>query len=824
MDDPSFFEVELDEEKAKRSILVTDVPENISPKDVVIHFQKGSNGGGEVVNIDDHGSEHRSPVVITFEDPSIVESVIETQHIIKGKEVTVNRYPVETKIPEIFASVEARLNIDVFYGSVSSLKQVLRSLQRDYGIKCYKNSYGFTISGSYEQIIYCHKYILNEIRNCKGTQQMPPGSAHNSMPIEAALPHERGATLTSTGTSDDEKIDYMAFQSVPIILEFIFTVPKYKKRIQFIESEFNVKIGAVDGGLNVVISPLPGCTPTQHDDACEEYIKLYREICDGHMMSKDILLRSGNGSSYSADDAVKKVLQMKPIVIQKMDDPDKWLFYGEDTNVRSAIAEVCKTLKMDNPLRKLRKANVRSVPDKEEITGAVNSHMPLGNYEVEKDLQLKNPDDMRSPIHEDVPVDKEQPFVIETKKGFRLTVYQGDITKEQVDIIVNSTDKHLSFNIGLPAAIVKHGGYNIQEEAKSKKRSLKPGEFVITKPGKLSCSCIMHILTHKYEDTKREDGQECRRLVKEACLKCLKIAYGARKYKSIAFPAVGSGQQEMPLNVCASAMISAVEEYMKDNDPNKGAITDIRFVHLDPAAVEAFKVELSRRYKDSIVTPSGRRGIMKRSKHSTLTLPTEKSTGSSSDKRTAKKDDEEDVCPICLDGFHDPTVLQKCKHKFCKKCIDLAFQHRKACPTCGMAYGVHTGNMPQGTMHHSLEPYLRLPGYERYGTIRIDYHFPSGKQGPEHPNPGQYYSGTSRTAYLPDCPEGRKVLDLLKKAFNARLTFTIGRSVTTGASNVVTWNDIHHKTNPYGGAAGFGYPDPTYLKRVKDELAAKGIN
>ncbi len=35
-------------------------------------------------------------------------------------------------------------------------------------------------------------------------------------------------------------------------------------------------------------------------------------------------------------------------------------------------------------------------------------------------------------------------------------------------------------------------------------------------------------------------------------------------------------------------------------------------------------------------------------------------------------------------------------------------------------------------------------GYEKYGTIQIDYSFPSGVQGPEHPNPGSRYSGTSR--------------------------------------------------------------------------------
>jgi len=68
----------------------------------------------------------------------------------------------------------------------------------------------------------------------------------------------------------------------------------------------------------------------------------------------------------------------------------------------------------------------------------------------------------------------------------------------------------------------------------------------------------------------------------------------------------------------------------------------------------------------------------------------------------------------------------------------------------------------------------------------------------DHPNPGQPYKGTHRTAYLPNNAEGREVLGLLKRAFVARLIFTIGRSVTTGADNVVVWNDIHHKTKHDG--------------------------
>lgn len=68
-----------------------------------------------------------------------------------------------------------------------------------------------------------------------------------------------------------------------------------------------------------------------------------------------------------------------------------------------------------------------------------------------------------------------------------------------------------------------------------------------------------------------------------------------------------------------------------------------------------------------------------------------------------------------------------------------------------------------------------------------------------HPNPGQPYGPAHRVAYLPDNEEGREILQLLKRAFRQKLIFTVGQSRTTGAQNVITWNDIHHKTAMEGG-------------------------
>lgn len=188
----------------------------------------------------------------------------------------------------------------------------------------------------------------------------------------------------------------------------------------------------------------------------------------------------------------------------------------------------------------------------------------------------------------------------------------------------------------------------------------------------------------------------------------------------------------------------------------------------------------------------------------------------------AVPDDKNEQCSICLGPIQEPKTLPKCKHTFCTLCLEQAFQVKPLCPICQMPYGTVKGNQPKGRMDVKRQGFS-LPGHDGNGTVVITYSFRQGVQTKEHPNPGSPYYGTSRTAYLPDTREGNEVLRLLQQAFDAGLVFTIGQSATTGSENQVTWNDIHHKTSIGGGSSQYGYPDPTYLTRVKNELAAKGI-
>ncbi|KAJ7999239.1 hypothetical protein DPEC_G00213380 [Dallia pectoralis] len=183
---------------------------------------------------------------------------------------------------------------------------------------------------------------------------------------------------------------------------------------------------------------------------------------------------------------------------------------------------------------------------------------------------------------------------------------------------------------------------------------------------------------------------------------------------------------------------------------------------------------------------------------------------------------EEENCPICMDTFKDKSTLS-CKHEFCGECLRQAVESMGSiCPVCKDVFGKVEGNQPEGHMTYHTSN-ICLPGFSNSGTITINYVIPDGKQTNKHPHPGNLFYGTRRTAYLPNNKEGNEVLHLLRKAFDQKLIFTVGMSRTTGAENSVTWNDIHHKTNTHGGPQGFGYPDPDYLRRVKDELKAKGV-
>ena len=398
----------------------------------------------------------------------------------------------------------------------------------------------------------------------------------------------------------------------------------------------------------------------------------------------------------------------------------------------------------------------------------------------------------------------------------------GDITKEEVEVIVCGSNRHLHFISGTARAIRTEGGLEIEKECQRFLRSNKTpavGAVVVTRAGDLRSKRVFHAIV---------EGATSRRALGKACLECLRKASA---YKSIALPALGSRMLGFSKEECVSILLDAVDKY-REELPDNSRLNEIVFVDMQRDVIDEFERQLKAREARSPSRATGSSASLDRYRESSSRKagdsPRESKSSPASNYVTSVTKlrsaiTSEDYlrrstsslavggrqsssppntnCAICMSSITNRKALP-CGHGFCRDCIDHWFQQKPSCPTCFKIFGEVKGTQPEGGEMNWDVQATSLPGYEGDKTIRICYRIPSGTQSAEHPHPGRRFSGTSRTAYLPDNKKGRKVLKLLHRAFRAKLIFTIGQSRTTGGDNQVTWNDIHHKTTIYGGTQG----------------------
>ncbi|XP_059391111.1 E3 ubiquitin-protein ligase DTX3L-like isoform X1 [Carassius carassius] len=134
---------------------------------------------------------------------------------------------------------------------------------------------------------------------------------------------------------------------------------------------------------------------------------------------------------------------------------------------------------------------------------------------------------------------------------------------------------------------------------------------------------------------------------------------------------------------------------------------------------------------------------------------------------------------------------------------------------------IKQGNQPDGGQMNWKIERRSLPGHSDCDTIQILFQFDDGIQSDKHPHPGHSYYGTECVAYLPQNTTGTKILRLLEQAFEHKLLFTV--EANSSGEYCVKPADIPLKTLDSGGPGSSGYPDPTYLKTVKNSLKVKGI-
>ncbi|TWR27787.1 O-acetyl-ADP-ribose deacetylase [Mucilaginibacter achroorhodeus] len=157
----------------------------------------------------------------------------------------------------------------------------------------------------------------------------------------------------------------------------------------------------------------------------------------------------------------------------------------------------------------------------------------------------------------------------------RITVKQSDITKLQVDAIVNAANTSLLGGGGVDGAIHRAGGKQILDECiaiRNKQGGCPTGEAVITTGGKLPAKYVIHTVGPVWNGGNRNEQQ----LLANCYLNSLAIAVD-KNIKTIAFPNISTGIYHFPKPEAAEIAVKTVDDFLQANQ----SIEEIIFICFD---------------------------------------------------------------------------------------------------------------------------------------------------------------------------------------------------------------------------------------------------
>lgn len=154
---------------------------------------------------------------------------------------------------------------------------------------------------------------------------------------------------------------------------------------------------------------------------------------------------------------------------------------------------------------------------------------------------------------------------------------KGDITTLKIDAIVNAANSRLQHGGGVAGAIVRKGGWIIQEES-DRIGYVPVGNAAVTGAGELPCKYVIHAV-----GPRMGEGDEERKLA-DATTSALERAEELR-LESVALPAISTGIFGFPMDRCAVVMVGAVRAFR----PRARSLRSVTFCLFDHQAYEIFE-------------------------------------------------------------------------------------------------------------------------------------------------------------------------------------------------------------------------------------------
>jgi O-acetyl-ADP-ribose deacetylase (regulator of RNase III) len=168
------------------------------------------------------------------------------------------------------------------------------------------------------------------------------------------------------------------------------------------------------------------------------------------------------------------------------------------------------------------------------------------------------------------------------KSRRRTELVQGDITRQQVDVIVNAANETLLGGGGVDGAIHRAAGPELLAECRTL-GGCPTGQARITRGYRLPARHVIHTVGPVYRDGRSGEPEKLASCYRESL--ALAARHGCR---SIAFPAISCGVYGYPLEAAADIACRTVDDCLRWNDLPERVV----FVVFDAAALDAYRAIL----------------------------------------------------------------------------------------------------------------------------------------------------------------------------------------------------------------------------------------
>ncbi len=170
----------------------------------------------------------------------------------------------------------------------------------------------------------------------------------------------------------------------------------------------------------------------------------------------------------------------------------------------------------------------------------------------------------------------------------RLLLVLGDITRQDVDAVVNAANSSLLGGGGVDGAIHRAGGPGILAECKAIVQEigrLDAGKAVMTAGGNLTARWVIHTVGPVYRDGTRGEPET----LKSAYRESLKLA-DEKGLKTVAFPSISTGAYGYPTADAARVALGTVKEHLSTGS----SLEEIRFVLFSERDLKVYEEALGK--------------------------------------------------------------------------------------------------------------------------------------------------------------------------------------------------------------------------------------